>query len=259
MIQMMAELEANGKGEGSSEKRKRIVGVNSPIADGRKSHSRSRSGGIKIRQPSILVSSDEDTKGKRRNAIAEGQLKHASKEAAKLNAVKLEDVLKMLHDIADKANTGSSKTVASAEDPTTGKSSAVQNEEVERVKSEKNGKSDESDEEETDKLRVNRGCHFGGTRRENEIIEYMRQRLDHYMDMNGKKVKSLCQKRGIKWARKDKGAWELAKQDTKEFTRLMNGDEDGDADDADTETESTHEEPKDNGVRSDGSDDVLGK
>ncbi|GBG42489.1 hypothetical protein CBR_g84059 [Chara braunii] len=53
----------------------------------------------------------------------------------------------------------------------------------------------------------------------------MRQRMDHYMVMTGKKVKSLCRKRNVKWERKDKSAWELAKQDTDELTKLMNGDD----------------------------------
>ncbi|GBG75102.1 hypothetical protein CBR_g19615 [Chara braunii] len=254
MIQTMAELEANNaKGDaGSNEKCKRIVGTESPAAEGRKSRSRSRSGGVKIRQPSILVSSDDEAKAKPQMAKIEGEQIVANQEEA--SSVKLEDVMRMLSDIAGKVNAGSSKTEKSIDETNTGTSSAIQN--VKTVSDTPEGKEEKSDDsdEEGSKLRVNGGSNSGGTRQESGIIEYMPQRLDHYMEMNGKKVKTLCLQRNVKWARKDKCAWELAKQDTEEFTKLINGD---DAAEADAETESGHEEPDEAGTDGNDSEDVM--
>ncbi|GBG45260.1 hypothetical protein CBR_g78696, partial [Chara braunii] len=212
----VAELESgHNEDAGSNEKRKRVVGANSPVPERQKSRSRSRSGGIRIRQPSILVSSDDEGKNSAPQvAKIEGEPSNRSEEPVKLN-----DVMKMLAAIANRVNLEEAPGAEKKGDVSEAtKASTVQNEETTEDKSE------ESDEE-ADKLLVNKG-HGNVGRNETGIMEYMRQRLEHYMDMIGKKVKSLCTKRGIKWEQKDKGAWELAKQDTDEFTKLING-EDG--------------------------------
>ncbi|GBG87408.1 hypothetical protein CBR_g45465 [Chara braunii] len=113
-------------------------------------------------------------------------------------------------------------------------------EELEAIprKNESNKDSSGGSENEEEKLVMNRG---GKVRSEVGIVKYMRQRLDHYMEMTGKKSKSLCAKRDIKWERKDKSAWELAKQDTEEFTKLLNGDGcDNNGDDQEGEEEESN-------------------
>ncbi|GBG90146.1 hypothetical protein CBR_g50240 [Chara braunii] len=144
--------------------------------------------------------------------------------------VKLEDVMLMLKEIVGKVDgKNPAKGNENAKASTTMRSSTVQNEE--RTEEKAGAKSDDSEEEEGEKLRMNRGSSSYGSKREIGVIEYMRQRLDHYMEMNGRKVKSLCLKQSVKWVRKEKGASELARRDTKEFTQLVNGGEGAEAED----------------------------
>ncbi|GBG70238.1 hypothetical protein CBR_g6367 [Chara braunii] len=209
LVKKVLEIEGrNVKVESNSnEKRKRVVGINSTSIERSRSRSRSRSGGIKIRQPRIEVSSDDE------------ETKKVGKGAAKCSnpsEVKLEDVMKIISVIASRGQ--GENPVANTNAPATdrGKRSTTEN------KSE--GTSSAESDDERDKLKVNRGCKGKEDKTEAGIVEYMRQRLDHYMEMNGKKVKSLCVKRDIKWVRKDKCTWELAKQDTDEFSKLVHGD-----------------------------------
>ncbi|GBG63295.1 hypothetical protein CBR_g37381 [Chara braunii] len=195
LVKKVEEIEGKSVNEesNSNEKRKRIVGVNSPSIERSRSKSRSRSGGIKIRQPRIEVSSDDE------------ETKKAGKGATRCSnpsEVKLEDVMKMLSVIANRGQ--GENPVVNTNTPATdrGKRTTVEN------KSE--GTTSDESEDERDKLKVNRGCKKKDDKTESGIVEYMRQRLDHYMEMNGKKIKSLCAKRNIKWVRKDKCAWELA-------------------------------------------------
>ncbi|GBG72036.1 hypothetical protein CBR_g10971 [Chara braunii] len=213
MAKILKELEEKGcEGANSNEKRKSAAGVNSPSAERLKSRSRSRSGGVKIRQPRIIVSSDDEEKVKAEDANVVGS-------GGSGEAPKLEDVMMMLSVIAGKIQTENSNTGAAAgeKEKEIGKRCGVVNKEEEEPASEES-------EEEKDKLKMNRGSYSRSDRTEVGIIEYMRQRLDHYMEMNGRKIKSLCTKRNVKWVRKDKCAWELAKQDTDEFTKLVHGD-----------------------------------
>ncbi|GBG80777.1 hypothetical protein CBR_g31332 [Chara braunii] len=230
------------KGEASSnEKRKHVLGVNSPAAERQKSQPRSRSGGIKMRQPRIEVSSDKEAeKGRAKNAaIEEPPLENKLPPST----VNLEDVMKMLAIIAGKVNQGQNDndTGVKMESRSGVKTSCG----VANASTKDN--SEGTDEEEEEKLMVNRGG-LGG-RAQVGIVEYMRHMLDHYMKMTGKKIKMICLERDVKWERKDKSAWELAKQDTEEFTKLMNGgteEEDG--------AESTCEEDEEDANGSDNDD-----
>ncbi|GBG64077.1 hypothetical protein CBR_g40524 [Chara braunii] len=248
VIKRLADLEAgnknpNGEG-GSNEKRKRIVGANSPMAKRQRSRTRSRSRGIKMRQPSILVSSDEEGKAKEpQGATIEGDPEGTKK--ASESAVKLEDVMKMLVVIAGKENVDNANDGTKGEMSGTAKSSAVHNEVATNEEESENSKDDGC------KLKVNKASGVSGGKNEVGIVEYMRQRLDHYMKMNGRKLKSLCAKRNVKWERKDKGACELAKQDTDEFTKLINGDDEltgDDESDSGTEHAGSEEEDGSDGV-----------
>ncbi|GBG71886.1 hypothetical protein CBR_g10823 [Chara braunii] len=58
------------------------------------------------------------------------------------------------------------------------------------------------------------------------VIEYMRCRMDYCMTLNYKEIKVMCKKRNACCDHKDKGAWELAKQDTDQFSKLVNNIED---------------------------------
>ncbi|GBG87139.1 hypothetical protein CBR_g44596 [Chara braunii] len=217
LVKKLESLERVPKKEeaSSSEKRKRVIGVNSPaVAERHKLRSRSRSGGIKLRQPWIEVSSDDDDERKKaQEATIEGP---PPENVSSSNNVNLEDVMKMLAIIAAKTNQGNENHAVEAkpEDEEASKGSRATN----PASTEENN--DDSEDEEG-KLKVNRGGESG--RVEVGIVEYMRQQLDHYMEITGKKIKGLCLKRDVKWVQKDKSAWELAKQDTEEFTRLMNG------------------------------------
>ncbi|GBG89107.1 hypothetical protein CBR_g48818 [Chara braunii] len=65
---------------------------------------------------------------------------------------------------------------------------------------------------------------------QSEVLEYMRCRLDYYMTKTYKEIKALCKSRNARCERKDKGAWELAKQDTNQFSKLVNNTEEEDKD-----------------------------
>ncbi|GBG63191.1 hypothetical protein CBR_g36959 [Chara braunii] len=234
LVKMVQEIEGKGATDGgnSNEKRKQVVGVNSPTIEWQKLRSRSRSGGVKIRQPRIDVSSDNEK---------------ADPASTTTNSnpgnVKQEDVMKMLSVITGKVQCENANSGTGAADTHTKKGSTVVN-----IVEEDN--STES-EDEMDKLKLNRGSCAKSDRTEAGIIEYMRQRLDHYMDMNGTKIKILCLKRNVKWERKDKSAWELAKQDTGEFSKLVHGDNE-------QETEpDPEEEEEDNCSDGDADDDDL--
>ncbi|GBG76115.1 hypothetical protein CBR_g21864 [Chara braunii] len=185
-----------------------------------------------MRQPSILVSSDEEGKT-RKPQEAKAESDPAIAKATNEGAVQLEDVIKMLAVIADNVNLDIVNDAGKGETSGTAKLSAVHNEAA--IIEEKS----EDSEDDGDKLKVNRAGGTGGGKNEVGIVEYMRQRLDHYMEMNERKLKSLCVKRNVKWERKDKGAWELTKQDTDEFTKLINGE---DGMEADVESDWEHEE-----------------
>ncbi|GBG65072.1 hypothetical protein CBR_g49144 [Chara braunii] len=244
LMKKVAELETgHNKDGGSNKKRKRVVGANSPVPERQKSRSRSRSDNIQIRQPSILVSSDEEGKS---SAPQGGEIEDEPNNRTD-EPVKLDDVMKMLAVIANRVNLEDAPGAGKKGDVSDAtKASTVHND------GNTDDKSEESDED-ADKLLVNKGYGAGG-RNETGIMEYMRQRLEHYMDMNGKKVKSLYTKNGIKffkWERKDKGAWELAKQDTDEFTKLING-----KDGCDADTESSSDKEGGGGTDGEGSDGV---
>ncbi|GBG62529.1 hypothetical protein CBR_g30847 [Chara braunii] len=55
-----------------------------------------------------------------------------------------------------------------------------------------------------------------------DVMEYMKCRLDCYMTLKCKEIRELYKKREIECDRKDKAAWELAKQDTELFSKLVN-------------------------------------
>ncbi|GBG92732.1 hypothetical protein CBR_g56894 [Chara braunii] len=188
------------------------------MAERQKSRTRSRSGGIKMRQLSILVSSDGEGKAKEpQKATIEGDPEEAEK--ASKSPVKLEDMMRMLAVIAGKVNVDNVNDGTKGEIFVMAKSSVVHNE------VDPNEQESENSEDDGCKLKVNKASGVGGGKNEVGIVEYMRQTLDHYMEMNERKLKSLCAKRNVKWERKDKGGWELAKQDTDEFTKLINGDD----------------------------------
>ncbi|GBG65853.1 hypothetical protein CBR_g53825 [Chara braunii] len=179
------ELESKGvtSEEGSIEKRKRVMGLNSPAQDRQKSRSRSRSGGIKIREPQIEVSSDEEDK---KTGVHEG----VPENKPNMN---LEDVMKLLSMIVGKVQGGQSGPAMEI----------VENKKTSVKVDRKEDGNNESEDEEKDKLKLNRGSCTKSDKTEVEIVEYMRQRLDHYMEVNRKKIKSLCLARGVKWERKD--------------------------------------------------------
>ncbi|GBG73767.1 hypothetical protein CBR_g17107 [Chara braunii] len=203
------------------------MGLNLPAQDRQKSRSRSRSGGIKIRQPQIEVSSNEEDK-------KTGVHKGVPEDKPNVNS---EDVMKMLSMIAGKVQGGQSGPAMEIVENTKTNANADKEEDD----------SDESEDEEKGKLKLNRGSCTKSDKTEVGIVECMRQRLDHYMEMNGKKIKSLCLARGVKWERKDKSAWELAKQDTDEFTRLVNGEDEHETDVKEEGGEEDSEEEDDDG------------
>ncbi|GBG65852.1 hypothetical protein CBR_g53824 [Chara braunii] len=154
--------------EGSIEKRKRVMGLNSPAQDRQKSRSRSM----------IEVSSDEEDK---KTGVHEGVPENKPN-------VNLEDVMKLLSMIVAKVQGGQSGPTMEI----------VENKKTSANEDKEEDSNDEFEDEEKDKLKLNRDSCTKSDKTEVGIVEYMRQRLDHYMEMNGKKIKSLCLARGVK-------------------------------------------------------------
>ncbi|GBG47562.1 hypothetical protein CBR_g81163, partial [Chara braunii] len=98
-VKKIAEFECRAKkGEGSSsEKRKRVMGANSPAAELQKRKSRSRSGGAKTRQPRIPMSSDDEEEDKKaQNAMIQGETIVPRGAAGDDGGVKLDDIMALL-------------------------------------------------------------------------------------------------------------------------------------------------------------------
>ncbi|GBG66996.1 hypothetical protein CBR_g74682 [Chara braunii] len=173
---------------GSSEKRKREFG--SPLIAKPRSKSRSKSAGrkVKIRPLPINISDDKDTRG---NMEEVGN----AAEDAKMDEIK--DMLQtLMKGIGANSTEKKSNTIEAA--------TVVQNADKVLI--------DEEDWREKGKE----------TDSQNEVVQYMRCRLDNYMTKNYKEIKALCKSRDVRCARKDKGVWELAKQATDQLTKLVN-------------------------------------
>ncbi|GBG80707.1 hypothetical protein CBR_g31164 [Chara braunii] len=197
-----------------------------------KSRTCNAGGSVTVRQPRISISSDEE----------DTRLKIRTKHEFPTNGgdQKLDKILNLLGALAKKDSGKKEKTGEEMKEKGRKKKGKMVVED--KGKSETNkgevtsGSVEEDDKEEKKK--------------EGDIIEYMKLKLDYYMDISVKEVKSLCVKRGGKIGgkeRKDKCAWELAKQDSELFTKLVNK-EDGE------EFESSEEETPDeesSGNRSD--------
>ncbi|GBG84232.1 hypothetical protein CBR_g38203 [Chara braunii] len=187
------------KGTGSHEKRKR--GVNSPALSKAKVRSRTRNGRdtVIVRQPRINISSDdEDAKTKVRTNCGI-DVKHEFE--ANGGNDKLDEILTLLGALAGKGK----EEVQKGEG---GKMEGVSEREERNKKSEKakkgKGKDGSENDEKSDAKRSITGEETEGKQKEGDVIEYMKGRLDYYMEMNVKEVKALCVKRGVKNARKDK-------------------------------------------------------
>ncbi|GBG68857.1 hypothetical protein CBR_g3551 [Chara braunii] len=180
---------------GSSEKRKREF--DSPLIAKSRSKSRSKSAGgeVKIRPLRINISDEEDIRG---NMEVHHETVGNAAEDTKLDEIK--DMLQaLMKGIGANSAVKKSDTIEAA--------TVVQN--VDKVSI------DEEDRREKGK----------GMDPQNEVVEYMRCRLDYYMTKNYKEIKARCKSRDVRCYRKDRGVWELAKQDTDQFTKLVNNTE----------------------------------
>ncbi|GBG62930.1 hypothetical protein CBR_g34301 [Chara braunii] len=147
----------------SNEKRKRIVGNNSH-AERLRSKSKSRSGGVKIRQPRILLSSDEENSEKcAQKALIEGQ-----PNAQPSNEVQLEDIIKMLEIMAWKISRGAENATSDhkMDDKGKGKMSVIAKEDTPVVEG-------EDSDDESEKRKINRNTNCNADAKETGIIEYM--------------------------------------------------------------------------------------
>ncbi|GBG58626.1 hypothetical protein CBR_g26 [Chara braunii] len=220
----MEEAEEEKQDGGSSEKRKREFA--SPAAARSRSKSRSKSvgGDIKVQPLRINISDDDDERraGEKQRVntrIDETQEHQVNvREGEKLDEIK--NVLQALM----------GKTEASGSSPT------------KNCGGNKGGTSDNMKKEHCmeveAKVQVVKSVKEKAVMAQEEVIEYMRCCLDYYMTL--KEVKAMCKKRDARCDRKDKGAWELAKQDTDQFAKLVNNTE-GEEDD-EGEGNSTREE-----------------
>ncbi|GBG90764.1 hypothetical protein CBR_g51270 [Chara braunii] len=205
--------------EGSSEKRKREF--DSPLIAKSRSKLRSKSAGgeVKIRPVRINISDDEDTWG---NMEVQHEAVGNAAEEAKMDEIKdmLQALMKRIdaNSVVKKSDTIEAATV-------------VQNAD--------NVSIDEEDRREKGK----------GMDSQNEVVEYMRCRLNFYMTKNYKEIKTLCKSRDVRCDRKDRGAWELAKQDTDQFTKLVNNIED------EAEVEEASDDDEENTAEGDDSED----
>ncbi|GBG82936.1 hypothetical protein CBR_g36463 [Chara braunii] len=184
---------------------------------------------------------DEEGDGKvlsrsnRDNAIGEDGSGNAGGDAVKLNEIK-GILVELMGKMGKNANSG-------------GRTTELKEREVVRKGKGKlmEVESEEVSEEESDHTKKDSDQAY--------VMEYMRCRLDYYMTLKYKELRALCKKRELKCERKDKGAWELAKQDTEVFSKLVNtiGDEERERTD-DEEEENDEEEDSEEKAE----DDVAG-
>ncbi|GBG59831.1 hypothetical protein CBR_g66635 [Chara braunii] len=235
--------------DGSEERIKAWISTLSKM----KTRSKSRSGGIKVRQPRILISSDDEDQRRKARENCTIEVKHEM--PANEGDKKLEAILNILGSLVRqtkmKDGEGDIREKEKLEEDTTtdteskiemasvkGKEALEEDKEEEEI-------SDDSTEAEEDDGEEEKG-------KEGDVIKYMKGRLDHYMCKTLKEVKVLCTKRGLKCIRKDKGAWELAKQDTEQYTKLVNKEDEDETDHAEASDEAGSEQ------QTDDDDDVAG-
>ncbi|GBG71468.1 hypothetical protein CBR_g8885 [Chara braunii] len=221
----MEEVEEEKQDGGSSKKRKRDFA--SPVAARSRSKSRSKSvgGDIKVRPLRINISDDDKERRagekQRVNTLIDETQEHQVnvKEGAKLDDIK--NMLQALMGKSEARGSSPTKNCGGNKGGTSGKMKKDRGKEVES----------KAQEEKSVKEKA--------LMAQEEVIEYMRCRLDYYMTLNYKEIKAMCKKRNARCERKDKGGWELAKQDTDQFVKLVNntGEEEDEVEEGSTEEE----------------------
>ncbi|GBG87020.1 hypothetical protein CBR_g44474 [Chara braunii] len=223
---------------GRNEKRKRDFGSLVISRSRSKSRSKNASGKMKMRPLRINISDDEDS---RRDKTRENSHVDEKLEINKTDVKQLDEIKGMLQALMTGLNQsatskGCARSETTVEDTSSGKGA------------------DEpvaSDEAKKDKGRA--------AEMQSEVLEYMRCRLDYYMTKTYKEIKALCKSRNARCERKDKGAWELVKHDTDQYTKLVNNTKEDDDDPTDEDDDDENAaDGEGEGFEDEDNDEVIG-